>query len=475
VKQAGKSRPPRTGHNGAVPTVTADGGAAPPRLRLWLATVRRAAPGLLAWAAAAAVAAPLVVGYLTGRPDQRLPDLDVYRTGGVSVLHGQPIYHLLTQAPQLLPFTYPPVAAVFAVPLAMMSWPAAQVVWVAFIYVPLTVTIWYAFRPLLASLGGRSPGSPRAGADPGAYAPIVFAAVFAVCAYLFPLRDQMRFGQVDILLVALCVADCAAVSPRWPRGALVGLATAVKLVPGVFIVYLWISGRRRAAAIAAGSALAWTLGAFVLLPRDSLYYWTSAIFDSNRLGSNNGTSNQSLRGMLLRLFLPSAAPSALWAAAAIVVGVAGFVTARRVARSGGEVAGVAITGLLAVLLSPVAWIHHLAWVVVVIGAVAGDGRDRRRLLAAGVIAAFYTVTLPWWGLSLLKVSWLPKLAGRVVQSGFGLGAIALIPVIAWAHRRGISRAQAQVPGGSQASGAREAPGRAQVRSSIWLSGESTRR
>ena len=52
----------------------------------------------------------------------------------------------------------------------------------------------------------------------------------------------MRFGQVDMVLLAMAVADCAARAPRWPRGALVGLATAIKLVPGVFIVYLWLSG-----------------------------------------------------------------------------------------------------------------------------------------------------------------------------------------------------------------------------------------
>jgi alpha-1,2-mannosyltransferase len=414
-----------TRHNGSVPSVMTIHRVG--RLAgLRLAAGRRAAPVLLAWSVALASVAPLAIGYLTNRPDQRLADLDVYRTGGVSVLHGQPIYHVLTQAPQLLPFTYPPIAAVFAVPLAMISWPAAQLVWVAFIYVPLAVTIWYAFRPLLTRAGR--------------YATVAYAALFTVCAYLFPLRDQMRFGQVDILLVALCVADCAAISPRWPRGMLVGLATAVKLVPGVFIIYLWISGRRRAAATAAAAAVAWTLGAFLLLPRDSLYYWTNAIFDSNRLGSNTGTSNQSLRGMLLRLFLPSPAPAALWVIAVIVVGTAGFAVARRAARTGGEMSGVAITGLLAVLISPVAWIHHLAWVVVVIGAVAGDGRDRRRLATAAVIATFYTVTLPWWGLSLMKVGWLPKLAGRIMQSSFGLVAVALIPVVAWAHRRGVARA-----------------------------------
>jgi alpha-1,2-mannosyltransferase len=49
-------------------------------------------------------------------------DLGVYRTSGLSVLQGQPLYTVLTPPPQLLPFTYPPAAALFAVPLALLPW-----------------------------------------------------------------------------------------------------------------------------------------------------------------------------------------------------------------------------------------------------------------------------------------------------------------------------------------------------------------
>ena len=394
------------------------------RLRALAGRVRPPSPAVaaaLAWTVAIAVVAPLVIGYVTNAPDQRLVDLDVYRTGGVSVLHGQPLYFMQTQPPQLLLFTYPPVAAIFAVPFALLAWPVAQLAWVSFIYVPLAITVWFAFRPL----------RERA----GQYGPVVAAVAFAVGAYLFPMRDQMRFGQVDILLVAMCVADCASRSPRWPRGALVGLATALKLVPGVFIIYLWLSGRRKAAATAAIAAVGWTAGAFLLLPRDSMYYWTRAIFDSGRLGSNTGTSNQSLRGLVLRFFLPSHAPALLWLAVAAVVAVYGFAAARRVAAGGHDMAGIAITGLLAVLLSPVAWIHHLVCVVVALGAITGDGRDRKRVAAALVTALFFTLTIPWWGVSLVAVKGVPKLAGRAVQGGFGLAAVALIGVIRWSVRR----------------------------------------
>jgi alpha-1,2-mannosyltransferase len=395
-----------------------------------LAPWAAAALGVLAWVAALAAVAPLVRGYLTGPPDQRLVDLDVYRTGGLSVLRGQPLYTMLTQPPQLLPFTYPPAAALFAVPLAVLPWPAAQLAWVPFVYVPLAVVIWYAFAPLLRRAGRLRPAA--------------FAIVFAACAYLFPVRDEMRFGQVDLVLLALAAADCAAREPRWPRGALVGLATAIKLVPGVFVVYLLLSGRRRAALTAALVALAVTLGAWLLLPQDSVTYWTSAIFDSGRLGPNSGTSNQSLRGLLLRALLPwppaaaglpAGLPGVIWVVVAAAVALAGFAAVRRLARQSREpgqisMEAVAVTALVGVLASPVSWIHHYVVMVLVIGAILADGRAPRRVALAAGTAAYFALTIPWWGQSLLGQRDVPALAARVVQDGFGLAALVLIGVLA---------------------------------------------
>ena len=379
----------------------------------WAATALAA----VAWIAALAALEPLVRGYLTSAPDQRMVDLNVYRAGGLSVLQGQPLYSVLTQPPQLLPFTYPPAAALFAVPLALLPWPAAQLAWVPVIYVPLAVVTWFAFAPLLR----RIPSVPLRAA--------VLAVLFAACAYLFPMRDEMRFGQVDMVLLALAFADCASRAPRWPRGALVGLATAIKLVPGVFIGYLWLSGQRRAAVTAALSAIAWTLGAWLLLPRDSVGYWTSAIFQSGRLGSNAGTSNQSLRGILLRQFLPGQAPGALWAAAALVTAAAGFALVRRLARESRELEAIAVTGLLGVLLSPVSWIHHFLVVILAIGAILADGRSPRRVALAAGTAAFFILTIPWWGQSLLSRPGVPVLAARMVEDAFGIAAVALVVIL----------------------------------------------
>jgi alpha-1,2-mannosyltransferase len=364
---------------------------------------------------AAVAVGPLVLHWLTNEPDQRLVDLDVYRSGGQAVLRGSPVYGFLTQPPQLLPFTYPPFAVVLAVPLALVSWTAAQWIWVALIFLAMAVTVRYSFAELL---GRFRP-----------WAPLLAGLLVACCAYPMPLADQIRFGQVDLLLVALCVADCAPARTRWPRGLLVGLATAVKLVPGVFIIYFLVTGRRREAMTATVTAAVATTVTFVLLPADSADYWFHALFDSERLGSNTATTNQAIRGMLLRLYWPDSVTSVLWLACVAVVAVFGFRAARRASLGGHEIGGIAITGLLAVLVSPVAWIHHLAWVVVVLGGFVGDGRNRRHVLMAGTVWFFYVLHVPWYGITMLAHHVGPRFLGRIVQDSYGLGALVMVALL----------------------------------------------
>ncbi|MGC5009849.1 glycosyltransferase 87 family protein [Streptosporangium sp. DT93] len=400
----------------------------------------------------AAGVAPLVLHWLGNVDDQRLVDLDVYRTGGEAVLRGRPVYDFVTPAPQLLPFTYPPVAALLATPLAAISWPAAQWAWTALIFLTLAVTVWLSFRaafdritapagPGRADPGGRS----RSGGTDGRggwrvldrlRVPLLFAALMILCTYLMPIRDQVRFGQVDILLVALCLADCVVRRPVWPRGLLIGLATAVKLTPGVFLVYLLVvclgPGARRegreaflTASLTAGLL---TLLPFLVIPEDAADFWFRALLDPERLGANAATTNQSMRGMLIRLYLPDTPTTLLWIALVAVVAWYGFRYARRALLDGHPVAGTALVGLMAVLLSPVAWIHHLAWVVVVIGALAGDGRDPVRVRAATGVWLYYVLPIPWWGVTI-KAAEIPVLSpvlGKIVQNGFGLGALALV-------------------------------------------------
>ncbi len=344
-------------------------------------------------------------------------DLQVYAAGGNALRHGLGVYAIRT--PDGLLFTYPPVAAILAVPLALVPFAVAKTAWaVLMVCVPLAITVWFSFRPLLARAGPLRLAA--------------FAAALACCALLYPLAREFSFGQVDILLVALCLLDLAPSRPGWPRGLLIGLATAIKLEPGVFMVYLLITRRWREAAVAAASFAGWTVLAWLVSPRDSVRYWTSAIFDTKRIGGSGSAQNQSLRGMILRAFRPDHAlltPTMVWLAVALVVAALGFAAARACWARGNDMAGIAITGLLAAVLSPVGWIQHFCWIVVVLGVLVGDGRSWRRAPAAVAAAVlFATTSLPTWAQGWLLHGF-PVMPGQLLEDSLGLTAMALILVI----------------------------------------------
>jgi alpha-1,2-mannosyltransferase len=69
-------------------------------------------------------------------------------------------------------------------------------------------------------------------------------------------------------------------------------------------------------------------------------------------------------------------------------------------------------------------------VVVVIGAILADGRSPRRVAIAAGTAAFFALTIPWWGRSLLGQHDVPVLAARVVEDAFGIAAVALVVIVA---------------------------------------------
>jgi len=89
-----------------------------------------------------------------------------------------------------------------------------------------------------------------------------------------------------------------------------------------------------------------------------------------------------------------------------------------------------------VLLSPVAWIHHLAWVVLVLAVLLDDARDRRRIAAAVVTGVFYVLEVPWWGLDLMRDG-APDAVAVPLHNGFGLAAVVLVAVLP--ARRSIGR------------------------------------
>jgi len=342
-------------------------------------------------------------------------DLGVYREGGRTVLDGRRLYdpsfgHDLVPP---LPWTYPPFAALVATLLAPLPPRVADVAWTTASLAVVVGVLAVAFRPLLERAG-------RAAAW-------VLTGLSLALVWTAPVNDHLGFGQVNLFLLALVLGDVLPARTRLPRGVGVGLATAVKLIPGVFVLHLAVTGRARAAWVGVLTFAAVSGASALVLPADSRRFWTHTLFDAGRIG-DNPFSNQSIRGALLRL-LPTGAATALWLPLAAAVLVLGLRQARSAHAAAAPLLAAVLTGLTGVLVSPISWIHHLVWLLPALGLLVGDGRDRRRVGLAVALAAALWARLPYLGQDLLDASGdgpALRVLAEVLRDSYGLACLALL-------------------------------------------------
>ena len=263
-------------------------------------------------------------------------------------------------------FTYPTFAGLVMLPMAYLPWWLVMAVSVAATVVVTVVLVWRLVAPLARRQGWL----------------VWFAVAVALCLLIAfePMRETVTFGQVNMLLLGLVAADLLWGLPNgraW-AGVGIGLATAVKLTPGVFIVYRLVTRRFRAAFVAMGTAAAATLLTAAVAPAASREFWTDALWDTDRVGNLAFVSNQSLRGLVARLDAPS------WLWLLLVLAVVAFWAWR--VRGASYASGLALTGVLGCLVSPVTWVHHLVWLIPALILLV-DAAVRTRRLAPLLLAA----------------------------------------------------------------------------------------
>lgn len=333
-------------------------------------------------------------------------DLDVYRIGGRAWLRGDSLYGGLppTPAGARLPFTYPPVAAVLLAPLALVPAVLAGTV-LTLVSVALMATVLRRFQP-------------------GAAGWLLPAVLF-----LEPVRNTLNFGQVNIILMALVAFDVLSVPAGRGRGALTGLAAAVKLTPAAFVLFFLLKRDYRAAATAGVSFAAVTGLGFLADGRDSVRYWTSTVFQAGRVGHPFYAGNQSLLAVLARAGLGSPYELTAWLVLSLAVLVVASFGMRRALAAGEAGLALGLNALAALLISPISWSHHWVWCVPVILTLASMAR-RRRSVTAGMAAACGLVVFaagPQW--------WFPHLDGRelgwapweqIAGSAYVLLAVAIL-------------------------------------------------
>ena len=253
-----------------MPGIPADSPNVPDRLMGEMSTLR--SPGgaglapVLAWRlfqVLTLVALAWAGWRLLGRIPYRI-DVDVYRMGGQAWLDGRPLYgdgvFFATQGGIDLPFTYPPLAAVMFAPFAMLPLEGASVAITVTTLVLLLVSLVIVLTRLDVWPTTRVTGEPAWARRWWLAAAIVAPAVI----YLEPIDSNFDFGQINVVLMTLVIADCVPRRTPWPRGMLLGLAIALKLTPAVFLLYFLLRRDFRALAVSAVTVVAATMVGFAL-------------------------------------------------------------------------------------------------------------------------------------------------------------------------------------------------------------------
>ena len=308
--------------------------------------------GLLAAVVSTAFAFANGWGWTVGR---RQVDFEVYLMGAhhltLSSLYTAP----LPNWPHL-PFTYPPFSAVLFWPLAHLPYRAAALTWATINVAVLGLIIAVTLRSLRVLHEGRTPWR-------------FVGLLLGPAVLLEPVMLNLSFGQVNIILVALVLTDMTGhinLGQRTlPRGILVGVAAAIKLIPLVFVPFLVVTRQWRAAVSAVVTFAACSIYPFLLNAHTSWRFWTFYISDVKRIGGAAYISNQSLRGAVDRFTHHMWNNAPLDAGQAFLI-LAGITVGWLLWRRHETFVAVLVVADAGMLGSPITWCHHMIYVIPVL-------------------------------------------------------------------------------------------------------------
>ena len=350
--------------------------------------------------AAVAYAAWLAIGTF-GRP-YNFFDMKIYHGAVVWWASGHELYEFIAPG-TTLGFTYPPFAGLVMLPMAQLPIGAAGMVNAAASIAALALVLAGLLRPIVDRLGW----------------PLWFTVAVAVplAVAIEPGRETLGYGQVNILLFALIMADLIGLRCGPPGRALRRLAArpaglppprrrpfiyggALGAAPGPAPHRPRHRGQAHPGAVhrlpadhpsVAGGGHRHRHhdrrdgGTFAIVGDESRTYFGSVLWQTERVGAADMTPNQSLAGLLARLYDSIETPGLLWLAFSCCVLALGLSRARSRA-DGDELTAFTLVGLTANVISPISWTHHLVWVIPAI-IVLADAAVRRREASRGCRSA----------------------------------------------------------------------------------------
>ncbi|MGW6137135.1 bifunctional glycosyltransferase 87/phosphatase PAP2 family protein [Streptomyces sp. NPDC055140] len=323
------------------------------------------------WLIAAVLAVRQVVAVLSTPSGERLTDLETW-IGPEGVLH---VKGSLYDADR---FTGTPFGGLVLKPLARGAEQALGWAWT------------FGTLGLVVALGLVA---ARALPKPVTRRTSLLAAPVAISLLMLslPVRNTLHLGQTSIIPVLLVLLGCFAARGEKSSGLLIGIGAALQPTVLLFAPLLWFTGRRRAAVSSGLTFAACTLLAWAAMPHDSWTYWVHHVAGAGLGSSPDGLANQSLHGALLRFGLEGPLEIGLFLVLGSAVAVLGLRRAVRYAQDGQLLLAVALTGCVAVAVSPTTWQHQLLWVLLaMVGRVGRKASDRY----VWPVAVILVMTLP---------------------------------------------------------------------------------
>lgn len=283
-------------------------------------------------------------------------DLQVFQDAGFAIVSGEPLFDGFHTRSGFA-FIYPPFAALLMAPMSVFGAIPLQLAWAAVEALSVAVTIYGGLR--LARLDKDE-------------AWWWAACLLGISLWIEPIRNGLFFGQVDIVLVALVVADLAGMTPRRFRGVLIGIAAGIKITPLVFLLILALRKDVVSIVRAIVTLVATILIGFVARPADSRLFWTEIVLDTNRAGDKSFFRNQALTGLLSRHGLTPDTPLfvGVWVALAAVLVIMAMYALIALTRRGDQLGVLFVFALLVCTAQPYAVTHHWAIISVLVPLVA---------------------------------------------------------------------------------------------------------
>jgi len=217
--------------------------------------------------------------------------------------------------------------------------------------------------------------------------PAVFAAV-ALALTVEPVRAALGRGDLDLLTFGLIIADVVALRRGawmrsratwrpagvsrsadlfrrgWVNGAWAGVGTGVAAAltarPVLFLGYLAVTRQWRAALTGLATAATLLAAAALVAPHQTVVWATGVLW---RLDGVDDVGNQSLAGVLARLYDSATTPLLLWFSFAMLMVAVGMIRARAAHADGDEIAAFVLVGLTGAIVGPISETYALVWVL----------------------------------------------------------------------------------------------------------------